>query len=116
MEEQNYDEEGIKLLKDDRLGPKSKVAKGLWVFRRKQLHLMERRKEWADLFDTCHKLLAISRANNELGKASDTSGADWDVWKIFLRSVLELKDNEQLVAIFYLCFEGLIDCVLTSTL
>lgn len=111
MEDQNYDEEGIKLLKDDRLGSKSKVAKGLWVFRRKQLHLMERQKEWADLFDTCHKLLAMSRANTGLGKVSDSSGADWDVWKGFLRSVLELKDSEKLVAKTRMGLAGLIDSI-----
>lgn len=75
---------------------------------------MERRKEWADLFDTCHKLLATSRASNELGTTSDTSGADWEVWKGFLRSVLELKDNEQFVAIFYFCFASLVDSIFNT--
>jgi N-terminal acetyltransferase B complex non-catalytic subunit len=87
------DAEGVKLCKDERLGPTSKIAKDEWIFRRKQLELLENHNEWQEIFDTTLKLLSMARANNDTGAIVDARGADWAVWKAFLRSVSELQSE-----------------------
>lgn len=85
------DAEGLGIYKDKLLGPTSKIAKDEWIFRRKHLELMEMRNEWQALFDTTLELLSMSRANNKTGAIIDARGADWLVWKGFIRSVSELQ-------------------------
>jgi N-terminal acetyltransferase B complex non-catalytic subunit len=88
------DAEGIQICKDKRLGPTSKIAKDEWIFRRKQLEFMEIQNEWQGLFDTTLELLSMARANNKTGAIVDARGADWLVWKAFLRSVSELQSEK----------------------
>jgi hypothetical protein len=88
------DIEGRRLSADERLGPKSKIAKDEWVFRRKQIDLLVARGDWRDLFNATHELLTKSRANNEFGTIIDARGADWLVWKGFLRAMSELQAEE----------------------
>lgn len=88
------DAEGRRISIDERLGPKSKIAKDEWVFRRKQIDLLGARGDWKGLFDTTYELLSNSRANNESGAIIDARGADWHVWKEFLRAVSELQSEE----------------------
>jgi N-terminal acetyltransferase B complex non-catalytic subunit len=88
------DAEGLRIFRDERLGPKSKIAKDEWVFRRKQIDLLGKRNDWQGLFDTTYELLSNSRANNEAGAIIDARGADWLVWKEFLRAVSELQTEK----------------------
>jgi N-terminal acetyltransferase B complex non-catalytic subunit len=88
------DAEGLRIFRDERLGPKSKIAKDEWVFRRKQIDILGKRNDWQGLFDTTYELLSNSRANSEAGAIVDARGADWLVWKEFLRAVLELQTEK----------------------
>lgn len=88
------DAEGLRIFRDERLGPKSKIAKDEWVFRRKQIDLLGKRNDWQGLFDATYELLSNSRANNEAGAIVDARGADWLVWKEFLRAVSELQTEK----------------------
>jgi N-terminal acetyltransferase B complex non-catalytic subunit len=88
------DVEGLRIARDERLGPMSKIAKDEWVFRRKQIDLLGKRNDWQGLFDTTYKLLSNSRANSEAGAIVDARGADWLVWKEFLRAVSELQSEK----------------------
>ena len=89
LKDQNYDKEGVRLLKHDRLGPTSKVAKGLWVFRLREVQLLDHQKEWSVLFRACRELLRKAR-RDETGEIVDAQGAYWDIWKLFLKSVKTL--------------------------
>ena len=88
------DAEGRRISTDERLGPKSKIAKDEWVFRRKQIELLGARGDWQELFNTTYELLSNSRANNETGAIVDARGADWLIWKEFLRATSELRTEE----------------------
>lgn len=88
------DAEGLRISKHERLGPTSKIAKDEWVFRRNQIKLLGSRGDWQELFNTTYELLSNSRANNETGAIIDARGADWLVWKEFLRAVSELRTEQ----------------------
>jgi hypothetical protein len=94
LEANNNDEETLKLLKSEVLGPASEVAKGEWLFWRKHLQLMELREEWSNLFETCIKLLEGSRTNNAAGALVDARGADWIVWKGLLQALSKLNTTD----------------------
>jgi hypothetical protein len=85
LKDQKYDKAGVKLLQHEQLGPASKVAKGLWIFRLKEVQLLELQERWEELFELCRDLLSKAR-RHEHEELVDAQGAYWDIWRLFLKS------------------------------
>jgi len=91
------DSEGKSYLMDPYLGSTSKIAKGEWNFRREQILVLESCSEWETLFGVCHDLLEGARRNGKSMEILDARGADWLVWKTYIKAANELQLKQRSV-------------------
>jgi hypothetical protein len=87
--EKGSPEESLELYRNPMLGPDSKVAKGAWEMRRRQILLLRELGQWKNLFDICHKLLSAAALTK-----SDSRGSDWTIWDCYVKASSQLGTPE----------------------
>ncbi|RFU26712.1 hypothetical protein B7463_g9620, partial [Scytalidium lignicola] len=88
------DEDLLKYLQNQALGPDSSIAKGQWRFWREMVLLMQQSQLWEELFQICSSLLERARTKDDSGQIVDLQMADWVVWNAFIISALKMPSNK----------------------
>lgn len=89
VSEKGGKEENLHYYQNPLLGADSKVAKGSWDMRRREILIMRDLEDWKTLFETCHKLLSDAVPVN-----SNSRGSDWTIWESYVHAASRLGTSE----------------------